>query len=405
MPSSSLSRFRLIFLAVFLLVCLNLRMPISAADPLLKSLMDDLNISVMNASLFALMPVMVLGIASPLGSVLCNYISPRMLILYALCLCLAGAIIRAWGDMTALYAGNIILGLGLGVTGSIILGMVKRIYSDQIPSIMGLYTAVMNAGTALGSALAAPLMLLLGGWQAGLLIWAAPLALLLLVWLLICIKLPSGGGEGLSTSALNIRFRPLFTHRKAWYITLFYLLRVAASWMFIVWLPVLMQQRGLSLDEGGLVIAICTCGAIPGGLLMSRVSRWLGSARALILICMPCTALGAALILLGPLNLWPIWALIYGLSSGFMFALAATLIVSSCANEESTIALSGMSQGIGFLGGSCLAWMGTLVFKLPSPHLGMVFAYFIMMVLGLYFGYYCDTEEKIDTNLIDTAQS
>ena len=117
---------RVHFIIIFLLVSFNLRMCFAAADPLLVFLMRDLGLSVSRSGLFGLLPVMSLGVAAPLGARLVRYIRPRQLIVYALVVAIGGVVWRSYGGIAGLYGGTVTIGIGLGVTGSVILGIVKQ---------------------------------------------------------------------------------------------------------------------------------------------------------------------------------------------------------------------------------------------------------------------------------------
>ena len=68
------------FIIVFLLVSLNLRMALSAADPLLSQVKHALGLGIGGSGLFALLPIMALGVAAPMGARLVEWIRPGNLI-------------------------------------------------------------------------------------------------------------------------------------------------------------------------------------------------------------------------------------------------------------------------------------------------------------------------------------
>jgi cyanate permease len=65
---------------VFLLVSLNLRMAFAAADPLLGQVEHALGLGIAGSGLFALLPIMALGVAAPMGARLVAWIRPGKLI-------------------------------------------------------------------------------------------------------------------------------------------------------------------------------------------------------------------------------------------------------------------------------------------------------------------------------------
>lgn len=379
--------YRVHFIIIFLLVSFNLRMAFSAADPLLVFLMRDLGLSVGSSGLFGLLPVMSLGVAAPLGTRLVNLIRPRVLIVYSLLFAIAGVVWRSYGGIPGLYGGTVAIGLGLGITGSVILGIVKQVFPGEIPILMGAYTACVSLGTAVGSGAAAPIALALGGWQKGLLFWAIPLVVAVILWLeLLQSKHPTDEKQHTLHSSIG----PLLRQRKAWDVSLFYLFRVAGAWLLIVWLATLMRRRGLPMVEAGLVLAIATACQIPSALLTAALCRALKGYNRLLLIVVPLSILSCWGLLEASLSWWPLFSISFGLSIGCIFSIGMTLIVSNAADEDSTVALSGMAQGLGFVAGGLLAWGVSYLMNTPRADLWLAGSYTIFALSGLYFGWRCN---------------
>ena len=379
--------YKLKFIIIFLLVSFNLRMSFAAADPLLVFLMRDLNLSVGDSSLFGLLPIMSLGIAAPLGARLVHTIRPRLLIVYALLFAIIGVIWRSYGGITGLYSGTMAIGLGLGITGSVILGIVKQVFPHELPTLMGAYTACVSLGTSVGSGAADPIALLMGGWKNGLLFWALPLLLSVILWgWLICSKHP----PDVKQNTLNARIAPLLKQRKAWDVSLFYLFRVAGAWLLTVWLATLMRRRGLPLVEAGLVLAVATACQIPSALMTNALSKWIGNRLKLLILVIPLSVACCWALLEGTLSLWPLFSAGFGLSIGCIFSIGMTLIVVNSADEASTVALSGMAQGLGFIAGGLLAWGASFGMNSPRADLWIGLFYTVFALSGLYFGARCE---------------
>lgn len=378
---------RIHFIIIFLLVSFNLRMSFSAADPLLVFLMRDLGLSISGSGLFGLLPVISLGIAAPLGARLVEYIRPRLLIIYALVLAIAGVWWRSYGGICGLYGGTIIIGIGLGITGSVILGIVKQEFPRNIPQLMGAYTACVSLGTAVGSGAADPIALILGGWQRGLLFWALPLLIALLLWAELIFFSPASPTR---QHTVRAPLTPLLHQQKAWAVSLFYLFRVAGAWLLIVWLATLMRRRGMPLQESGVVLALATAFQIPAALLSHHITLWMGGRKNLMITAILLTIVCCWGLLLAPLSLWPLFSILLGLGLGSIFALGMTLIVENSADESATVALSGMAQGIGFIGGGLLAWAASPAMQSQHPDIWMAGIYSLFALSGLFFGLKCN---------------
>lgn len=383
MPSVAPSHYRAHFVIIFLLVSFNLRMSFSAADPLLVFLMRDLGLNIGFGGLFGMLPIMALGVAAPFGAILSRNISPRKLIIYSLLFSLIGVIWRSYGGVLGLFGGTVIIGLGLGIAGSVILGVAKQVLPDHLPELMGAYTACVSLGTAVGAGCAAPLALALGGWQHGLVFWGLPLLFATLLWAELTLQTKH---TGMQQRVLHTPLLPLLKNAQARMITLFYLFRVAGAWLLIVWLSTLMRERGLAIVEAGLVLSFATACQIPGSLLSGILMQRLGGARALLTPGIVLTIGACWGLLKAPLQLWMLFAALLGLGLGCVFSIGMTLITQSQDNEDTTVALSGLAQGVGFTCGGLLAWLGGLCMQWEHRDLWMGILYSVFALAGLYCG-------------------
>lgn len=374
------------FIIIFLLVSLNLRMAFSAADPLLVSLMRDLGLGISSSGLFGLLPVMALGIAAPLGARLVAWVRPGMLIIYAMLAAVGGVIWRSYGGIPGLFGGTIIIGLGLGIAGSVILGVVRQVEKAHLPTLMSAYTACVSLGTAIGSGAANPVAHWLGGWQPGLLFWGLPLLVAAALWsgLVLHSRNPHTQQHTLKAPIL-----PLLRKRAAIMVSLYYLFRVASAWLLIVWLAALLRRRGLAADEAGFVLALATICQIPFALAAGVLTRWLGGMDRLMTLATLAAIAACWGLLEAPLTLWVLFAPLLGFGMGSIFALGMTLIATTEPDEAGTIALSGLAQGTGFIGGGLLAWAAGLSLSLPQPDLWLATLYTLLALCGLHFGQQC----------------
>lgn len=374
------------FIIIFLLVSINLRLAFSAADPLLIPLMHDLGLGISSSGLFGLLPVMSLGVAAPLGARLVAWVRPGYLIIYAMLAAVLGVIWRSYGGIPGLFGGTVIIGLGLGIAGSIILGVVKQEEKKNLPTLMSAYTACVSLGTAVGTGAAIPVAHWLGGWQHGLLFWGLPLLVAAALWGELVMRTKHIHTQQYTMKAPML---PLLRKRPAVMVTLYYLFRVASAWLLIVWLTTILRHRGMSPVDAGFVPALATICQIPFALLTGLLSRWMGGVRRLMTVATLSAVLACWGLLLAPLPLWPIFALLLGFGMGSIFSIGMMLIATTEPDEAGTIALSGLAQGVGFIGGGLLAWAAGMSLRLPMPDLWLALLYTLLALSGLFFGLRC----------------
>lgn len=391
MPTTPRSHALAHFIIIFLLISLNLRTAFSAADPLLTQVRHALGLGVGSSGLFALLPIMALGVAAPMGARLVEWIRPGHLITAAMFVATAGVVWRSSGTIDGLFGGTIIIGFGLGIAGSVILGIVKQAVPFHLPEVMSAYTACVSLGTAIGSGAAVPLAHLLDGWQAGLLFWALPMLLATLLWAHMMHHRPDiHSGQ----AATRRPMWPLLKQRNACMVTLYYLFRVASSWLLIVWLATLLHLRGMDTVKAGLVLSLATACQIPSALLAGLAIRWLGGIRRLMTIATLLAVAACWGLLVAPAGFWLISAMALGVGLGSIFSVGMTLIAATEPDESGTIALSGLAQGIGFTGGGLLAWAAGAGMNTSHPALALTLLYTVFALSGLYFGLRCDRTEQ-----------
>ena len=108
---------------------------------------------------------------------------------------------------------------------------------------------------------------------------------------------------------------------------------------------------------------------IPSSLLYHYTEEKLGGRRKSIIFYLVLSSIANAALLLGPLYCWHLFAGLLGIGLGALFTLGMSLIVSNSADSRTTIALSGLAQGMSFTLGGVLAWACSLVMTLPHHHL------------------------------------
>src|SRR3954471_7551536 len=94
---------------------------------------------------------------------------------------LAGTLLRSLGSPGAAIAGTVVIGLGITVGNVVVPVVIGRDFPGATNVVTAAYTAALNLGSALTSALTAPLADLLG-WRAALAAWGGLVAVAAVVW-------------------------------------------------------------------------------------------------------------------------------------------------------------------------------------------------------------------------------
>ena len=170
-----------LLLAGVLLVALNLRGPLVAVAPVVEDLRRDLLVGAGTIGLLTSIPVLCFGLAAPLASLLIARSGVHRAVLVSLAGVFAGTLIRSLGSPTAAIAGTVVIGLGITVGNVVVPVVIGRDFPGATNIVTAAYTAALNIGPTVTSALTAPLADVVG-WQAALAAWSVLVLVAGAVW-------------------------------------------------------------------------------------------------------------------------------------------------------------------------------------------------------------------------------
>jgi CP family cyanate transporter-like MFS transporter len=135
----------------------------------------------------------------------------------------------------------------------------------------------------------------------------------------------------------------------AWQVALFMGFQSLTFYVLVVWLPDLLQSRGVGEAAAGGLLALSQATGMVGSAL---VPVWAGASRdqrAIIWWLALLEAVGLVGLALAGVALAWLWVSLVGFVLGGTFGLALTLLVLRAGDAETTGRLSGMAQSVGYL--------------------------------------------------------
>lgn len=339
------------FLVALLTVASCLRSSITGVGPLLDLIRADLQLSATLAGLLASLPLLMFALCAPMSRLARNHGTERLL-LAALVTLLVGILLRPTGPIGALFAGTVLLAGGIAVANILLPVLVKQHFPSRIPAITTRYASVMGLSATFGSALAVPLVGMLGGsWRGSLLFWAVPAVLAIVLWVPHTRRDVHVLEAGEPAPPLPWR------SALAWQVTGFMGLQSLVFYVTVAWYPTMLADAGVSAQTTGWMLTLYQAAALGSGLFVPSLvhrapnQQWLATAIGLL------NALGS----LG-MWLWPggiaLWMVVLGVGSGPALILALSFMGLRAANPRSVAALSLMGQSLGYL----IAASGPLAF-------------------------------------------
>lgn len=337
--------------ASVVLIALNLRPVFSSLSVVLPEVMASTGLSPTSASALTTLPVICLGVFAIVAPWLGRRFGTERTLLACLLMIIVGTLLRGTGSVPLLFAATALAGTGIAISNVLMSALIKRDFAKQAALMMGLYTMAVCAGAAGGAGLTVPLENALGGdWTRALAVWAAPAAVVALIWAPQALPrkpVPSESGHAV---------RGLWRDPLAWQVTGFMGLQSALAYAVMSWLAPILRERGLDAETAGYVVSVAvmtqlvTCLVVPLVAVKCRnqVGMAVGVSMLTLVALMGCMFAPTG----GIWGLWP-WAVLLGIAQGGSFSLALTFIVLRSRDSHVAAQLSGMVQGVGYLIAAC----------------------------------------------------
>ncbi|MET0747047.1 MAG: MFS transporter [Rhizobium sp.] len=351
-PTPPAKASRLLLGVSLVLIAFNLRDLFSSASALLPEIRSEFGLSTTGASMLATVPVICLGLFSPLAPRLAQRIGAERTLLAVLLLLTLGIALRGLGWVPAMFFGTALAGACIAVGNVLLPGLVKRDFADKAALMTGFYTMALCASAACGAGLTLPAERLFGGSTgAALAIWALPALATGLLWL------PQALATRNQSRKSGFRVEGLWRDPLAWQVTLFMGLQSALAYSVFGWLAPILRERGLDgITAGGIVSAsvmvqAASCLVMPHLAVRGKDQRIINVALCLLAV------VGLLGLLFAPLSTVWVWAVLQGIGQGGLIAVAMTVIVLRSPDSHVAAHLSGMAQCVGYL----LAAIGPLI--------------------------------------------
>lgn len=182
-------RRRLALLALLVFVGANLRSILLGVPPVLPLIQKDLSLSHTATGLLIALPVLCMGAAAWPSGWLAGRLGGRTAVGFGLALLAAGSLLRAvWPQALPLYLFTALLSIGIALSQTTIIVLMRLWFPDRIGLVSALYTDGIIAGEALSAGLTVPVLLHWLGhdaWRGSFVAWSLPALAALALWLLI----------------------------------------------------------------------------------------------------------------------------------------------------------------------------------------------------------------------------
>lgn len=327
-------------LAGLFVAAISLRPQIIGVGPLLPAIKSDLGISHAVQGLLSTIPVLCMGVFSPVAVVLARRFGARVAIAVSIAAIAAGGLVRvATPHAALLLLFTVPVGIGTAVAGTLMPVVVKQRFSHRPGLATGVYATGIQVGSTAAAGLAVPLAHAHGGWRFSLAVFSGATALLVPAWLL--------GSRGSAPLVAVSRPKLPLRSATAWRLVVVFALVSFNFYGISHWLADSYVERGWSEARAGWLLTAFQAATVPAGLFIPLLADRAGSRR--LYLFFSAALLGGSM--LGVILAHGggfVWAVLAGVGNGVLFPIAMTLPLDVSDDPAEAGAAAAMMLGVGY---------------------------------------------------------
>ena len=380
--STRLSKF--ILLAGIILIATNLRAPITSVGPVIPQIQSALGLSNTLTGLITTIPLLAFAFLSPIVPRLAEKWSMESALWLAIWTIGLGLFIRLSTSTALLFSGTALVGCGIAFGNVLVPPFIKQQFPKNIGLVTGIYSVAMNITASLASGFSIAIGHWTGmGWKGSIGVWLVFALIAVVCWipqLLQAKKVGSGDKHPINPKAVDTS---MLRSRLAWYITIFMGLQSLLFYCSVAWLPVVLQDWGMSSEKSGWVLSFIQFTQLPIVFMGPIIAGRLKNHTPLVWFIAGTLAVSVLLIIGWKTQLIIPAVILFGLGTGLAFSLVMMWFVLRTNSTRDAARISGMAQSFGY----ALAAMGPPLFGALYDLIGnweMPFLLLLVAAIGLY---------------------
>ncbi|MGH3584391.1 MAG: MFS transporter, partial [Mycobacterium sp.] len=298
----------------------------------------------------------------------------------------AGLAVRSLDGPHVVMGATLVACAGIALVNVLIPVVIKGSFPTRVGLMTGIYTAALQGGGALGSAVTPGVEVPLGGWRIALAAWAVVAVIALAAWIPAARR---HRGSWVQTAAPVGGRRSLLGNPLAWTVTLFFGCQGFLAYIVMGWLPQVFIDNGVDKTQAGLLVGLASLVGVPVALLISPLAARSPNQSGWIVAIGMVGIVGTVGLLVAPAAAPVTWSVLIGVGMS-AFSVALAVIALRARTAEDTAQLSGMAQGFGYL----IAGAGPFLFGLlhdvsngwTIPWVMFLVVYVVQIVAGAAAG-------------------
>ena len=328
------------------LTAINLRTAVTGFTPLLETIGLDLGYGVGTAGLLGTVPAATFAVFGFLAPVVTRKFGLERTATFALALTAVALVLRAFSQSPLLLVLSTVLALaGIGAANVVLVPLVKAWFPNAIAFWTSLYLILMQTGQFVAPLVAVPLAAA-GTWRWSVGVWAGPVAVTALVWLVVTLRLPANHHAPPVAAPQTSRFR-ISRSATVWGLVGLFAVTSLSNYAIITWVPTVLTDAGASAATGGTMVALYSSWGVCAALLVPQLTTRLNRPFIMVAVFAVFMVVGYTGLLISPLEGTVLWMCALGIGMS-TFPLCMTLINLRTRSSQTASATSGYVQGIGY---------------------------------------------------------
>ena len=340
----------------------------AALSPIVEAVSEDIPLEAVGLGLLGTLPPLCFAIFGLLAPTFQRRVRLETLLLVPLVAILLGHLVRAAAPSYPLLAlGSALAFAGMGVANVALPPMVKKYFPDRIGLMTSVYATMLSLMTLVPPLVAVPVADS-AGWRVSLGVWSVFAVAAIVPWIGLLLRerrghvrssAPTDDTASIATAPPAVAGR---TSRSplAWGMALLFGTTSLNVYALFAWLPqLLVDEAGVTAAEAGTLLALYAAIGFPASIVVPILAVRLRSVGPLIAAGLAFYLVGYAGLILSPAAGTWLWVALAG-AGPLLFPLSLVLINLRTRSNAGAVALSGFTQGIGYVVGA----VGPLVFGL-----------------------------------------